>query len=212
MYSVSFRSIEEDRRIRAEIERMRRQEQERIQRKQKILSKLEWTQPSSEEIEVPNDFFEIKIQDQWKSDTEIPNKSLFISMANDGLNLAVLDFDLPEEKCEEIVSKFAQEIYQKAAGEEISTENISIQPIARLKHPVCQHCLEIILDFPYQCPACEKGYCYSHRRPESHGCSQKKNTNRTSHNKKPVTRKSKPNRTNRNSKQTKIIIRKIPCG
>lgn len=209
MYSISYIS-DEERRIRAAIQERLRKEQEKREKRQKVLSKLDWTQTTSEDFKLPEQFTEIEIPASDMEDGLDSDVPVFVSSSEEtGISLSILDHTLPDGKCEEIASKFAQDIYRNAVGEEIPKDNILIQPIARLKHPVCQHCLKIILDFPYQCPVCEKVYCYPHRRPESHGCSRPKNTTKTSHRKKTQSRK---NQSSRKSNQPKVIIREIPCG
>jgi hypothetical protein len=191
------------------MERIIKQEQERLERRREILSRLEWVQECSGKLELPDDCAEIKIPQEWTSDAGILNESLFASIDEEGINLAIFDQNLPEEKCEEVVSKFTREVYKKAIGRELSQDSVSIQPIAGLKHLVCQHCFRPISNFAYKCRVCGRGFCYSHRRPESHGCSRDQKLGRPEFLKEIVRKESKSIRKN---KEPRIIIRKIPCG
>ncbi len=210
-YRVSFVDAEEERRIREEIERLMKQEHERIQKRRKILSKLEWAQESTEKLNLSNRFAEVKVPHEWTREEGILNESLFVGKTKEGIDIAIFDQNLPEGKCEEIVSKFSREIYKKATGREASEDSVSVQPIVRLKHPVCQHCFNPIKNFTYKCPVCGRGFCYSHRRPESHGCSQKQMKEKSELTKKQKFIK-KEKEPESKSKNPKIIIKKVPCG
>jgi hypothetical protein len=219
-YSASYHGSSSDAsRLREELRRQQRMEKERLERRRKVSEKVEWIETSAE-FEVPEDFAdfaEIRVPDELTRDAGIFDESVFVSPGKDDLsiNLTVFDVNVPEEKCEEIAVKFAQEIYRKATGKEIPEDAISIQPIARLKHPVCQHCLNPIPDFVYRCPACKRSFCYAHRRPESHGCTRNSRSQKngiTGFAGKSAGKERKTGIAGAKSKAPKIIIQKIPCG
>jgi len=174
-------------------------------RQQEKLSRLKWIPDQEKAIDVKVPEFEANMPPEFAEDLPTKNEKMFVSVQKDGLGVMITDASLPKGKCEEIVTKFAQKVYNRATGKNIPKESILIRPIGHFENTICEFCLETIDGYPYRCGVCGRCFCYDHRTPESHECLVKRKEESK-------TVLSPPSRASKKAGKSRVIVRQIPCG
>ena len=161
-----------------------------------------------ETVSIPKELFEVKIPDDVTKSLGITNERLLVNIDDNKMDILLTDASVPSDKCAQIVQAFVGDLYHKATGREIRTEQIAITPFAILEHAVCEHCHEPVEGPPYKCHVCCRCFCYAHRAPETHGCSVPQEGTHTEISKTPPQHKTKSKQNDR----ARIVITRVPCG
>jgi hypothetical protein len=163
---------------------------------------------SAETVSIPKELFEVKISNDVTKALGITDERILVNIDDEKMDILLTDASVPSEKCAQIVQKFVGDLYEKATGKKIRTEQIAITPFAMLQRTICEHCFESIEGPPYKCRVCGRCFCYVHRTPETHGCSVGQEDNQTEIIKTAPQHKAKTKQNDR----AKIVITRVPCG
>ena len=205
MYQVRFTSPVVNQSV---LHALREQPRQEVPRwKEQALAKLDWRPAAAEGFQVPAGLLEFHVPDAWTEPLQIRNEKLLVSAKEDHLTVVLSDGNLKEERCEEVVRRFVQELHKQATRRALKEDDIELSPIGVLVHYACECCSQSITDCRYTCPVCGRCFCYDHRRAETHGCKRRVEAAGLS-----SPRGAQPCRVAAARPRSKVLISRVRCG
>lgn len=172
------------------------------------ISRMAWTLPQNAPFPPLGEAFQVELPAGWTAPEGVSREKMLVSAGEDGLRIVLTDASLPPERCAELVMRFVKVCHKKATGQELRDDEIEVTRSAILREFVCEHCCREVKGYPFACPICGRSFCYTHRQPAAHECSEGADRSDSTH----TAQELRPDDAALSAEHPRVVIGRHLCG